>query len=91
MVRRDGVLWIDWGIQFGWKSENVSTTGVAKVNGRYRRTLEASVCRVLVPGHEGRVGCAAVDLEPLEKAKSVGQIRRSSLRKGYLGLPFLCL
>ena len=74
-----------------WKSENVSTTGVAKVNGRYLRTLEASVYRVLVPGHEGRVGYAAVDLEPLEKEKSVRQIWRSSLGIGYLGFPFLCL
>ena len=44
--------------------------------GQYPGILEASVYWVLVMGPVGRAGCAAVDLEPLEREKSIGQIWR---------------
>ncbi|KAI9809341.1 MAG: hypothetical protein M1825_002633 [Sarcosagium campestre] len=51
------------GDTFRWKSENVSTTEVAAVLGSFPAVIEANVYGVLVPGHEGRAGCAALFIE----------------------------
>lgn len=50
------------GDTFRWKSENVSTAEVAEVLGRYPGIAEANVYGVKVPNHEGRAGCAAIQL-----------------------------
>lgn len=52
------------GDTFRWKGENVSTAEVSEVLGRYPGILEASVYGVQLPGHDGKVGVAAVYMDP---------------------------
>lgn len=52
------------GDTFRWKSENVSTAEVALTIGQFPGIAEANVYGVLLPNHEGRAGCAAIDLDP---------------------------
>ncbi|XP_041088077.1 long-chain fatty acid transport protein 6-like [Polyodon spathula] len=52
------------GDTFRWKGENVSTTEVADVVGIIDFLQEANIYGVSVPGHEGKVGMAAVVLNP---------------------------
>ncbi|XP_077988607.1 long-chain fatty acid transport protein 6-like [Glandiceps talaboti] len=51
------------GDTFRWKGENVATTEVAQVLTSYPDIQEAIVYGVMVPGHNGRAGMAAVVLK----------------------------
>ena len=51
------------GDTFRWKSENVATSEVAEILGSHPAIVEANVYGVLLPGHDGRAGCAAIVLE----------------------------
>ncbi|TRZ01983.1 hypothetical protein DNTS_024157 [Danionella cerebrum] len=51
------------GDTFRWKGENVATTEVSDVLGLLEFIEEANVYGVCVPGHEGRIGMAAVKLK----------------------------
>lgn len=52
------------GDTFRWKGENVSTTQVSEAIGSFPGIAEANVYGVQVPGHDGRAGAAAIDLDP---------------------------
>ncbi|KAG8533132.1 uncharacterized protein KY384_001915 [Bacidia gigantensis] len=52
------------GDTFRWKSENVSTSEVSEALGTHPDVLEANVYGVSIPHHDGRAGCAAVQLSP---------------------------
>ncbi|EPS28542.1 hypothetical protein PDE_03488 [Penicillium oxalicum 114-2] len=52
------------GDTFRWKSENVATAEVSEVLGKYPGIQEANVYGVRLPNHEGRAGCAALQISP---------------------------
>jgi fatty-acyl-CoA synthase len=52
------------GDTFRWKGENVSTTQIAEILCSFPGIREANVYGVAVPGHEGRVGMAALVCAP---------------------------
>lgn len=52
------------GDTFRWKGENVATTEVAEIFGGLDFLQDVSVYGVIVPGHEGRAGMAALVLRP---------------------------
>ncbi|KAL9126453.1 MAG: hypothetical protein Q9217_004491 [Psora testacea] len=51
------------GDTFRWRSENVSTAEVGEALGTHPRILEANVYGVEIPHHDGRAGCAALQLD----------------------------
>ncbi|KAL2871398.1 putative very-long-chain acyl-CoA synthetase family protein (CefD1) [Aspergillus lucknowensis] len=57
------------GDTFRWKSENVATAEVSEVLGSHPSILEANVYGVTVPHHEGRAGCAALQLRAASSDK----------------------
>ena len=61
---REGRWWFldRMGDTYRWKSENVSTTEVSQVLGTHPRIAEANVYGVQLPHHDGRAGCAALEL-----------------------------
>ncbi|EEQ34355.1 hypothetical protein McanMca71_002653 [Microsporum canis] len=50
------------GDTFRWKSENVSTAEVSEVIGQFPGVTEANVYGIRLPNHEGRAGCAAIQI-----------------------------
>jgi acyl-CoA synthetase (AMP-forming)/AMP-acid ligase II len=56
------------GDTFRWKGENVSTTEVSEVLGKFSGVVEANVYGVALPSHDGRAGCAAVYIDPSHKS-----------------------
>ncbi|KAK7568132.1 hypothetical protein IWX50DRAFT_474428 [Phyllosticta citricarpa] len=58
------------GDTYRWKSENVSTAEVSQVLGRLSGVVEAIVYGVEVPGHDGRAGCAALNIEPSQRGNA---------------------
>ncbi|KAE8388481.1 hypothetical protein BDV23DRAFT_185411 [Aspergillus alliaceus] len=73
------------GDTFRWKSENVATAEVAEVLGQFPGIIEANVYGVTVPYHEGRAGCAALQISPESKAnfdfQELARFARSRLPK----------
>ncbi|KAL4945107.1 hypothetical protein BDV06DRAFT_219638 [Aspergillus oleicola] len=58
------------GDTFRWKSENVATAEVSEILGTHPSIVEANVYGVKVPHHEGRAGCAALQLSPASSSSS---------------------
>ena len=52
------------GDTFWWMGDKVSTTEVAVAIGSFPGIAEANVYGVQLPNHDGRAGCAAVNLDP---------------------------
>ncbi|KAJ3605856.1 hypothetical protein NHX12_027899 [Muraenolepis orangiensis] len=68
------------GDTFRWKGENVATTEVTEVLGSLDFLQEVNVYGVTVPGYEGRVGMAAIILQPDHKLDG-GEIYNHLVRR----------
>ncbi|KAL4917677.1 hypothetical protein BDW62DRAFT_218017 [Aspergillus aurantiobrunneus] len=72
------------GDTFRWKSENVATAEVSEILGAHPAILEANVYGVSVPNHEGRAGCAALQLREgtiVADLKDLARFARARLPK----------
>ncbi|KZL71931.1 AMP-binding enzyme [Colletotrichum tofieldiae] len=56
------------GDTYRWKGENVSTAEVSEVLGSYPGVNEAIVYGVKLPGHDGKAGAAALDIDSAQKS-----------------------
>ncbi|TQS37679.1 hypothetical protein Golomagni_01843 [Golovinomyces magnicellulatus] len=52
------------GDTYRWKGENVSTAEVAETLGQYPGIVQANVYGISLPNHDGKVGCAAIYIDP---------------------------
>ncbi|RKF56917.1 Isopenicillin N epimerase component 1 [Golovinomyces cichoracearum] len=52
------------GDTYRWKGENVSTAEVAETLGQYPGIVQANVYGITLPNHDGKVGCAAIYIDP---------------------------